>query len=150
MVGELQQVGADVHLAEPAETSNLKGKRRAKTDWADAQHLRELLLIGSLRVVDRAAHILNLRARVRCRHTLLHQRTEWQQRMQAVLYHHRCPQTRKLLTLAKRDWIAGLKLRGRPGGSIALEMIDAIEISSAPGSCAARLCPPKQEPGAGR
>src|SRR2546430_378469 len=38
VVEELQRVGADVHLAEPAETSTLKGKkRRAKTDWADAR-----------------------------------------------------------------------------------------------------------------
>ena len=44
---ELQLVGADVHLAEPTEAAALKGnKRRAKTDWADARHLRELLLIG--------------------------------------------------------------------------------------------------------
>ena len=49
LVEELQRVGADAHLAEPAETSGLKGKkRRAKTDWADARHLRELLLIGRL------------------------------------------------------------------------------------------------------
>jgi hypothetical protein len=46
-------VGADVHLAE---ASALKGKKkRAKTDWADARHLRELLLIGpAAGVVDPA------------------------------------------------------------------------------------------------
>jgi len=49
VVEELQRVGADAHLAEPAQTSGLKGKKqRAKTDWADARHLRELLLIGRL------------------------------------------------------------------------------------------------------
>ncbi|MBV9362748.1 MAG: hypothetical protein JOY89_00805 [Solirubrobacterales bacterium] len=37
------------------------------------------------------AHILDLRARVRTRHLLSHQRTEWQQRMHAVLYHHGFP-----------------------------------------------------------
>ena len=38
-----------MHLAEPAETSALKGKKkRAKTDWGDARHLREMLLIGRL------------------------------------------------------------------------------------------------------
>jgi hypothetical protein len=47
VVEELEAVGADVHLAEPAEAAALKGnKKRAKTDWADARHLRELLLIG--------------------------------------------------------------------------------------------------------
>jgi hypothetical protein len=49
VVEELERVGAGVHLAEPAETSGLRGpKKRAKTDWADARHLRELLLIGRL------------------------------------------------------------------------------------------------------
>ena len=90
VVEELQRVGAEVHLAEPAEAAALKGKKkRAKTDWADARHLRELLLIG--RVPESwipPAHILDLRARVRTRHLLSHQKTEWQQRMHAVLYHH--------------------------------------------------------------
>jgi transposase len=36
-------------------------------------------------------HILDLRARVRLRHTLVDQRGERQQRIHAVLYHHRCP-----------------------------------------------------------
>jgi transposase len=112
VVEELRRIGADVHLAEPAETSALKGKKqRAKTDWADARHLRELLLIGRLpesRIAP--AHLLDLRARVRCRHTLVHQRTEWQQRMHAVLYHHGVPHARKLLTLANRERIAALTL----------------------------------------
>ena len=44
VVEELERVGAEVHLAEPAEPAALKGKKkRAKTDWADARHLRELL-----------------------------------------------------------------------------------------------------------
>jgi hypothetical protein len=38
-----------VHLAEPAETSFLRGnKKRAKTDRADARHLRELVMVGRL------------------------------------------------------------------------------------------------------
>ena len=73
VVEELERVGAEVHLAEPAEASGLKGKKqRAKTDWADARHLRELLLIGRLpESWIPPAHILDLRARVRCRHTAL-------------------------------------------------------------------------------
>jgi transposase len=120
-----------VHLAEPAEASALKGrKKRAKTDWADARHLRELLLIGRLPESWIApAHILDLRARVRTRHLLSHQRVEWQQRMQAVLYHHGFPQQRNLLTLERRRWIAGLKLpvAAREQLTIALQMIDAID-----------------------
>ena len=74
---ELDRVGAEAHLAAPAETSGLKGKKkRAKTDWADARHLRKLLSIGGLPESWIApAHLLDLRARVRCRHTLVQQRT---------------------------------------------------------------------------
>jgi len=119
VVEELQRVGADVPLAEPAETSALKGKKkRAKTDWADARHLRELLLIGRLPESWIApAHVLDRRARVRCRHTLVERRTEWQRRMHSVLYHHGCPNARKLLTLANREWIAGWRSRPRHASS---------------------------------
>jgi transposase len=142
LVEEIQRVGAEAHLAEPAETSGLKGKKqRAKTDWADARHLRELLLIGRLPESWIApAHLLDLRARVRCRHTLVHQRTEWQQRMHAVLYHHGVPHARKLLTLANRERIAALKLpaAAREQLTIATEMIDAIEIQIGPVDLALR------------
>ncbi len=136
VVEELERVGAEAHLAEPAETSGLKGKkRRAKTDWADARHLRELLLIGRLPESWIApAHLLDVRARVRCRHTLVQQRTDWQRRMHAVLYHHGCRQSRRLLTLQQREWIAGLKLPAAASEqiAIALAMIDAIEGQLAP------------------
>jgi transposase len=136
VVEELQRIGADVHLAEPAETSALKGKKqRAKTDWADARHQRELLLIGRLPESSiPPAHILDLRARVRTRHTLSQQRTEWQQRMQAVLYHHGLPQRRDLLTLEKREWLAALKLpaAAREQLTISLHMIDAIDLQLVP------------------
>ena len=150
MVEELQRVGADAHLAEPAQTSGLKGKkRRAKTDWADARHLRELLLIGRLPESWIApGHLLDLRARVRCRHTLVEQRTEWQQRMHAVLYHHGVPHARKLLTLAHRERIAALKLpaAAREQLTIALEMLDAIELQVGPVDLALRAYA-RQHPG---
>ena len=131
VVEELQRVGAEVHLAEPAEAAALKGKKkRAKTDWADARHLRELLLIG--RVPESwipPAHILDLRARVRTRHLLSHQRTEWQQRIHAVLYHHGIPQHRNLLTVQKREWLAGVELpdAAREQLAVALSVIDALD-----------------------
>jgi hypothetical protein len=47
VVEELRCVGAVVHLAEPAETAARRGnKQRAKSDRADARHVRELLMIG--------------------------------------------------------------------------------------------------------
>jgi transposase len=136
VVEELQRVGADVHLAEPAEVSALKGKKkRPKTDWADARHLRELLLIGRLpESWIPPAHLLDLRARVRCRHTLSQQWTEWQQRMQAVLYHHGIAQRRDLLTLEKREWLAGLALpaAAREQITISLAIIDALDLQLVP------------------
>ena len=137
VVEELERVGAEVHLAEPAEASALKGKKkRAKTDWADARHLRELLLIGRLpESWIPPAHILDLRARVRTRHLLSHQRTEWQQRIHAVLYHHGFPQQRNLLTAEQSaSGSPALKLpaAAREQLTIALSMIDALDLKLVP------------------
>jgi transposase len=78
VVEELVAVGAEPHLAEPAEASALKGnKRRAKTDRGDARHLRELLMTGRLPESYMApAHLLDRRARGRLRHALVDQRGE--------------------------------------------------------------------------
>src|SRR3954452_12832071 len=64
VVEELGAVGAEPHLAEPAEASALKGnKKRAKTDRGDARHLRELLMTGRLPESYIAPeHLLDLRA----------------------------------------------------------------------------------------
>ena len=77
LVEELRRVGAVVHLAEPAETAARRGnKKRAKNDRADARHLRELLVAGRLpESWIPPDHILDLRARVRLRHTLIEQHT---------------------------------------------------------------------------
>src|SRR5450432_181748 len=148
VVEELERIGADAHLAEVVQTAGLKGRgKRPKTDWADARHLRELLLIGRLPESWIApAHLLDLRARVRCRHTLLHQRTEWQQRMQAVLYHHGAPQSRGLLKLANRERVAALKLpaAAREQLTIALQLIDAIDLQLAPFDLSLRAYARKQ------
>src|SRR3954454_18721877 len=89
VVEERRAVGAEPHLAEPAEASALKGNRkRAKTDRGDARHLRELLMGGRLPESYIAAPehlLLDLHARVRLRHALVDQRGEWQQRIHAVL-----------------------------------------------------------------
>jgi transposase len=136
VVEELERVGAEVHLAESTETSGLRGrKKRAKTDWADARHLRELLLIGRLpESWIPPAHLLDLRARVRCRHLISHQRGEWQQRIQAVAYHHGIPQHRNLMSVEKRQWLAEQQLpaAARKQIDVALAMIDALDIQLAP------------------
>lgn len=90
VVEELEFAGYQAHLAAPADTSAARGKkRRAKTDKADARHLRELLEQRRLPESWIApAHVLDLRELVQLRHTLVNQRGEWQQRIHAVLYHH--------------------------------------------------------------
>jgi transposase len=136
VVEELRRVGAVVHLAEPAETSARRGnKKRAKNDRADARHLRELLMAARLpESWIPPDHILDLRARVRLRHTLSAQRGEWQQRIQAVLYHHGCPQRRDLMTGEGRSWLAAQPLLGcaREQVTVALAMIDAVDLQLAP------------------
>jgi transposase len=132
VVEELRRTGARVHLAEPAETSALRGnKKRAKTDRADARHLRELLMVGRLpESWISPEHLLDLRARVRLRHTLVDQRGEWQQRIHAVLYHHGLPHRRDgLLTGAGRAWLAeaALPAVAREQITVALLMIDALD-----------------------
>jgi transposase len=136
VVEELRRIGAGVHLAEPAETAGLRGpKKRAKGDRADARHLRELLMLRRLPESWIAPdHILDLRARVRLRHTLSEQRSEWQQRIQAVLYHHGCPQRRSLMTVDGRAWLAAQPLpeSAREQVTVALALIDALEAQIAP------------------
>src|ERR1700733_515689 len=136
VVDELRRVGAVAHLAEPAETSGLRGpKKRAKNDRSDGRHLRELLMLGRLpESWIPPDHILDLRARVRLRHTLGEQRSEWQQRLQATLYHHGCPQRRALMTGEGRKWLAALPLpaTAREQVTVALGMIEALERQIAP------------------
>jgi transposase len=136
LVEELRAVGAVVHLAEPAETAALRGnKKRAKTDRADARHHRELLLAGRLpESWIPPDHILDLRAQVRLRHTLVAQCSEWQQRIQAVLYHHGCPHRRGLMVGDGRDWLdtQPLPATARQQITVALAMVDALELQIAP------------------
>jgi transposase len=128
---ELRAEGAEVHLAEPAETSARRGrKKRAKTDRADARLLRELLLAGRLpESWIPPEHLLELRSKVRLRHTLAEQRSEWQQRIQAQLYHHGVPRRRQLLTADNRAWLEGLDLpeAARLQIDVALHMIDQLK-----------------------
>src|SRR3954471_21281979 len=136
VVEELAHVGATVDLAEPAETAARRGnKKRAKNDRADARHLRELVMVGRLpESWIPPDHILDLRARVRLRHSLVAQRGEWQQRIQAVLYHHGFPQRRNLMTEQGRQWLAAqaLPVTAREQITVAVAMIEALDLQLAP------------------
>ena len=136
VVEELRAIDGRVHLAEPAETAARRGtKKRPKSDRADARHLRELLMIGRLpESWIPPEHILDLRARVRLRHTLSEQRGEWQQRIQSVLYHHGCPQRGDLMNKDGLAWLAAqpLPVCAREQVTIALAMVDALDTQIAP------------------
>jgi transposase len=58
------------------------------------------------------------------------QRSEWQQRIQATLYHHGCPQRRQLMVGDGRDWLAAQPLpeTAREQLKVALAMIDALDL----------------------
>jgi transposase len=110
---ELAAAGLTPHLAEPADTATLRGrKRRAKTDRADARHLRELLEQDRLpESWIPPAHVLDLRELVRLRKTLIDQRTQWKQRIHAVLFHHGLPKPPQALgTQAGRAWLTAVRL----------------------------------------
>jgi transposase len=136
IVEELRVVGAEVHLAEPAETRARRGpKRRAKTDRADARHLRELVLEG--RVPESwiaPEHILELRSLVRLRRSLIEQRTGWLQRIHAQLFHHGHPARRDLVTRENRRWLEALELPGaaQTQVNVALSIIDHLNTQLVP------------------
>jgi transposase len=133
----LVEAGAVAHLAEPVETSALRGKkRRAKTDREDARWLRELLADGRLPEAWIApSHVLEWRTRTRLRKTLVDERTRWLQRVQATLFHHGIAGVPdKLLSGKGREFLAALELP--PAAleriEVALAMIDCLNRQLAP------------------
>jgi transposase len=140
---ELARAGAVPHLGEPAEVSARRGrKRRAKTDRADALHLRQLLAEGRLpEAWLPPAHVRAWRTRTRLRKTLVDQRTEWLQRIQATLFQHGVPAAAvpaRLLGVEGRTLLGRLELPpdARERIEVALALIDTLE---------ARLAPLEQE-----
>jgi transposase len=128
----LERRGAITHLAEPVETSALRGrKRRAKTDRADAKWLRELLFQGRLpEAWLPPEHVRQWRSRARLRNTLVAERTSWTQRIRATLYHHGIPGAPdELRTLAGRRFLAALELPvdAQERITTALEIIDLLD-----------------------
>jgi transposase len=93
VVEEVERAGHYAHLADPAEPAAKRGrKRRAKTDRADCDLLLRLLSARELPESWIApAQILELRTRVRLRKTLVDERTAWQRRLQAQLFHQGVP-----------------------------------------------------------
>ena len=121
-----------MHLAEPVETSALRGrKRRAKTDRADAKWLRQLLYEDRLpESWAPPEHVRQWRSRARLRNTLVAERTSWTQRIRATLYHHGIAGAPdELRTLAGRRFLAALELPvdAQERITLALEIIDLLD-----------------------
>lgn len=133
---EIESAGFTAHLAEPAETSRARGpKRRAKTDRADCDHMSKLLIEGRLPGSwIPPEHILELRAQVRLRKTLVDQRTEWQQRMHAQLFHQGVPPGLKLWSRAGRASLDDVELSpaGRQVIETGVRMLDYLDTEIAP------------------
>jgi transposase len=89
VVEELRAAGVEPHLAEPADTSALRGpKRRAKTDKADARLQRELLAAGRLpECYIPPVQVLEWRAELELYHDLRSAHTGWAQRIHATCFH---------------------------------------------------------------
>jgi transposase len=140
----LRAAGATPHLAEPAETSALRGpKRRAKTDREDARWLRTLLCEGRLpEAWIPPAHVREWRTRTRLRKTLVDERTRWLARVQATLFHHGISGVPdKLLSAKGREFLAGLELpdSARERIDVALALIEALDRQLAPLEAELRL-----------
>src|SRR5438067_6470708 len=131
VVEEIERAGHSAHLADPAETAARRGrKRRAKTDNADCDLQLRLLLAGELpESWIPPAQILELRTRVRLRKALIDERTAWQQRLQAQLFHQGVAAGLKPRTRAGREALASVELSpaGRELVALALRMIDRID-----------------------
>jgi transposase len=131
IVEELHRAGAVAYVAEPAETAARRGpKRRAKTDGRDCDLMLGLLEEGRVPLSwIPPAHILELRTLVRLRKRLTEDRTSWQQRIQAQLFHQGVPPGLKLRTTAGRAALDGAVLSGagRVVTATGLEVIDHLD-----------------------
>jgi transposase len=89
VVQEMRKAGVQPHLAEPADTAALRGpKRRAKTDKADAKHLRELLEAGRLpECYIPPEPVLEWRAMLELYSDLRVAHSGWAQRVHATCLH---------------------------------------------------------------
>ncbi len=118
VVEELTRAGIGAHLADPAETASLRGrKRRAKTDRADARLQRELLVQGRLpECFIPPGHILELRALLSLYHDLHQARHGWLERIHATLFHHGVPKPASLTGPSGRARLAELAAQVSPSG----------------------------------
>jgi hypothetical protein len=140
VAGELAAAGIAAHVGEPAATAAARGrKRHAKTDKADARHLRTLLAEGRLpECWVPPAQILEYRALEAC-HDLRAEHTAWVQRIHAVFFHQGAPRlgegalrTEQGLPGLRAAAAAHLWPAAQLQAATALDMIAAVEARLGP------------------
>jgi transposase len=131
VVEELKRIGIEAHLAEPADTATLRGrKKRAKTDRADARLQRELLAGGRLpESWIPPDHVLEVRAQVRLYKALADERKGWMQRVHATLFHQGSPALPDFASAEAQACLeqADLSPAGRQAVDVALRQIEHLE-----------------------
>ena len=127
---ELLAVEITPHLAEPADTAALRGKKRhAKTDKTDARHLRVHLMAGDLpECWIPPEHVLEARAVARLYKDLLDERGAWHQRIAATLFHQGVPVAASMAAAEGRAAVTGMCLSpaGRQAVETGLRQIDRL------------------------
>ncbi len=140
VVEELQRAGITALLAEPAETAHQRGpKKRAKTDKADARHLRTLVAEGRVPVSwIPPEQARELRVLLQLYRDLREEHTAWAQRIHATLFHQGVPglagrlsEPRARAVLAHGQDI-GLSPASAQAAAVALARMDDLEAALAP------------------
>jgi GNAT superfamily N-acetyltransferase len=140
VVEELQRAGITALLAEPAETAHQRGpKKRAKTDKADARHLRTLVAEGRVPVSwIPPEQVCELRVLLQLYRDLREEHTAWAQRIHATLFHQGVPSVAGRLSdpqaraLLEHGQDIGLSPVGAQAVAAALSRMDDLEAGLAP------------------
>ena len=140
VVEELHRAGITALLAEPAETAHQRGpKKRAKTDKADARHLRSLVAEGRVPVSwIPPGQACELRVLLQLYRDLREEHTAWAQRIHATLFHQGVPSLAGRLSdpqaraLLEHGQDIGLSAAGAQAVAVALRRMDDLEAALAP------------------
>lgn len=129
---EVARAGFEAHMAEPADTATLRGrKKRPKTDRKDARLLRVLLTQERLpESWIPPGHVSEVRILGRTYERLLSERRGWKQRVHAQLFQQGVPADPGWFTAEGRDRLLGgnhLSAAGRRQAHIAFGMIDVLD-----------------------
>jgi transposase len=137
---ELQRAGITALLAEPAETAHQRGpKKRAKTDKADARHLRTLVTEGRVPVSwIPPGQVRELRVLLQLYRDLREEHTAWAQRIHATLFRQGVPSLAGRLSdpqaraVLERGQDIGLSPAGAQAVAAALRRMDDLEAEMVP------------------